>query len=59
VLTEGFPQNISLMEMSKVVPQLLREYKLTLANPDKPWKIQNMWFVQQSDLEVLLECRRK
>jgi cytochrome P450 len=55
----GFPQNISLMEMSKVVPQLLREYTLTLANPGKPWETRNMWFVQQSGLDVYLERRRK
>ncbi|KAA8893336.1 cytochrome P450 [Sphaerosporella brunnea] len=51
-------KNISLMEMSKIIPQLLREYKLTLANPDKSWKTRNMWFVQQSGVDIILERRK-
>lgn len=46
------------MEMSKIIPQLLREYKLTLANPDKSWKTRNMWFVQQSGVDIILERRK-
>jgi hypothetical protein len=46
------------MEMSKIVPQILREYKVTLANPEKKWSTRNMWFVQQSGLDVILERRK-
>ncbi|KAL1962436.1 hypothetical protein VTN77DRAFT_9707 [Rasamsonia byssochlamydoides] len=50
-------KNISLMEMHKIVPQLLREFDIQLHDP-KEWKTRNVWFVQQEGLEVDL-VRRK
>ncbi|KAL2059856.1 hypothetical protein VTL71DRAFT_10011 [Oculimacula yallundae] len=40
-------KNISLLEMSKFVPQLLREFKLEWA-ADEDWTIQSTWFAKQS-----------
>ncbi|KAK7204357.1 putative cytochrome P450 [Myxozyma melibiosi] len=51
-------KNISMMEMSKVVPQLFREYKVSLATPDLEWEVRNYWFVQQENLFVKVERRR-
>ncbi|KAI9035581.1 cytochrome P450 [Aspergillus affinis] len=39
---------ISLMEMQKVVPQLLRSFDIQL-HEDKPWKVRNAWFMQQEE----------
>jgi cytochrome P450 len=50
-------KNISLMEMHKIVPQLLREFDLQLHEPKKDWKTRNVWFVQQEGLEVDLVRR--
>ena len=36
-------KNISLLEMTKVIPLLLREYKLSLADPGKEWVVRNKW----------------
>jgi cytochrome P450 len=51
-------KNISLMEMAKIVPQLLREYKISLADEGRKWETKNMWFVQQSGVVVRLEKRK-
>jgi cytochrome P450 len=50
-------KNISLMEMAKIIPQLLREYKIALAHPKKEWKTKNVWFVQQSGVDCVLTRR--
>jgi len=34
-------KNISLMEMTKIVPQLLREFEMTLAYRGREWKTKN------------------
>tara|TARA_R110002060_G_scaffold61025_1_gene70612 strand:+ start:760 stop:921 length:162 start_codon:yes stop_codon:yes gene_type:complete len=33
--------------MAKLIPQLLRDFDIELANPDKEWKTTNKWFVKQ------------
>ena len=36
-------KNFSLMEMSKVVPLLLRKFAVSLAAPEKEWVVRNNW----------------
>lgn len=43
-------KNISLMEMQKIVPQLLREFEIRLHRPEEEWEVSNVWFVQQEGL---------
>ncbi|KAJ6083488.1 hypothetical protein N7467_007623 [Penicillium canescens] len=50
-------KNISLLEMHKLVPTVLRRFEITLSNPEEPWKLHNAWFVKQSGLYVLLKTR--
>ena len=52
-------ENISLMEMQKVVPQLLRYFEFSLADKDVEWTTLNRWFNSQKDLLVNLRLRRK
>ncbi|KAH1669307.1 hypothetical protein KXW65_006818 [Aspergillus fumigatus] len=51
-------KNISLIEMHKIIPQLLREFEIRLHSPEKEWKTKNVWFVQQEGLVCDLVCRR-
>ncbi|OIW35197.1 cytochrome P450 [Coniochaeta ligniaria NRRL 30616] len=44
-------KNISLMEMSKLVPQLIRNFDIQLVHPDRPWKTTNWWLVKQADMD--------
>jgi cytochrome P450 len=41
---------ISLTEMHKMIPELLRKFELKLHSPEKEWKTKNIWFVQQEGL---------
>ncbi|KAI1066927.1 hypothetical protein LB507_011384 [Fusarium sp. FIESC RH6] len=50
-------KHISLMELHKVVPQLLRKYHVEMADPEVDWKVLNRWFVQQRDFTCLLRKR--
>jgi cytochrome P450 len=43
-------RNISWIEMMKVIPELLRQYRVELTYPDKEWETCNHWFVQQKGL---------
>jgi len=43
-------KNISLIEMHKIIPQLLRDFEIRLHSPEKNWKTRNAWFVQQEGL---------
>jgi cytochrome P450 len=50
---------ISLMEMAKVVPQLLREFEVRMHPLDAEWKCRNVWFVQQTGFICRLTRREK
>jgi cytochrome P450 len=50
-------KNISWIEMMKVVPELLRKFKVELADPQKEWEVKNRWFVQQEGLICRLTKR--
>lgn len=43
-------KNISLLEMSKLVPQVLRRFEFELADPEKEWTLHDFWFVRQTGL---------
>ncbi|KAH7257841.1 cytochrome P450 [Fusarium tricinctum] len=45
-------KNISLLEIYKVVPSLLRRFEIDFEDPSKEWKIINAWFVKQTDFNV-------
>ncbi|KIW64809.1 hypothetical protein PV04_09717 [Phialophora macrospora] len=50
-------KNISLLEMYKLVPALLMRFEIEFADPTKPWKLHNAWFVKQSEFKVRLRRR--
>jgi cytochrome P450 len=52
-------KNISLMEMAKLVPQLLREFTFELTYPEKEWTTTNVWFVIQRGLICNLTPRAR
>ncbi|KAL0262176.1 hypothetical protein SLS55_003615 [Diplodia seriata] len=53
-------KHISMMEMMKVVPQLLREFEVELeGGDDREWKVKNRWFVQQEGLICTLRRRER
>ncbi|KAI1064255.1 hypothetical protein LB506_008055 [Fusarium annulatum] len=48
-------KNISLLELYKLVPTILRIFELELVNPETPWKLHNAWFVRQMDFNMTQE----
>ena len=43
-------RNISFIEIQKVITQLLRQYEVTLAEPEKAWDVSNVWMVSLHSL---------
>ncbi|POS71569.1 hypothetical protein DHEL01_v210040 [Diaporthe helianthi] len=51
-------KNISMLEMCKLIPQLVREFDFRLADPNAELKTYNAWFVKQADLKVIVSERK-
>jgi cytochrome P450 len=45
-------KNISLMEMQKLVPQLMRYFEFSLVDQEREWVTLNRWFNTQKGLDV-------
>ncbi|KAI8962619.1 cytochrome P450 [Daldinia sp. FL1419] len=43
-------KHIAMIEVTKLVPQLLRRFELGLTYPDREWETKNVWFVKQKGL---------
>lgn len=47
-----------MMEMCKLIPQLVRKFDFRLADPNAQLKTYNAWFVKQADLKVTVGERK-
>ncbi|KAK1484646.1 hypothetical protein CTAM01_12890 [Colletotrichum tamarilloi] len=50
-------KNISIMEVGKVVPQILRQFSLEWASSEPEWQVTTYWFAKQSGLLVRFNPR--
>ncbi|RDW74284.1 cytochrome P450 [Aspergillus mulundensis] len=50
-------KHISILEMSKLIPRILREFEFTAER--REWKTENHWFVKPVDFEVRVRRREK
>ncbi|KAM3526846.1 hypothetical protein NHJ13051_003226 [Beauveria bassiana] len=50
-------RHISILEMSKIVPLLVKKYDFEAVNGDAPWKTRNVWFVKPVDFRVMVKRR--
>ncbi|KAJ9132171.1 Cytochrome p450 [Pleurostoma richardsiae] len=50
-------KNISLLEIYKVIPTLLRRFEISFQDPSQDWELCNSWFVKQSNFQVRFELR--
>jgi hypothetical protein len=50
-------KNISIMEMGKFIPQILRHFDVEWASSQPEWKTHTAWFSKQSDFHVILRRR--
>ena len=50
-------KHISILEMSKLIPRLVRDFEFTLTNPEREWDTENFWFVKPMDFHVTVKRR--
>ncbi|KAL9640463.1 MAG: hypothetical protein Q9164_000282 [Protoblastenia rupestris] len=51
-------KNISLSEIYKLVPQIVRLFHIRLADPSRDWKTHNYWFNKQTEVYTCIKKRR-
>ena len=49
---------ISLMEMSKLIPELVLRYNMQFVDAEHPWTVANDWFVRQTDFKIKITKRK-
>ncbi|KAK1779694.1 cytochrome P450 [Copromyces sp. CBS 386.78] len=50
-------KNISLLEIYKLVPSLLRRFEIEFDDPNREWEIVNAWFVKQNNFITRFKVR--
>ncbi|KAI6351572.1 hypothetical protein MCOR25_009867 [Pyricularia grisea] len=50
-------KNISLLEIYKVVPSLLRRFEIEFKYPEQEWELVNAWFIRQNNFWVRFKTR--
>ena len=51
-------RHISFLEMSKLIPKMVREFDFELENPKQDWTTTNYWFVVPNDFQVRVKHRK-
>ncbi|KAK5328542.1 hypothetical protein LTR93_002327 [Exophiala xenobiotica] len=52
-------RHISFLEMSKLIPQIVRKFDFQLEYPDRPWSTENNWFIKPTDFRVKVKIRQE
>jgi len=52
-------RHISELEMSKLIPRLVRDFEFELEKPAKHWETENFWFVKPIDFNVRIRMAEK
>ncbi|KAK4656761.1 hypothetical protein QC762_207060 [Podospora pseudocomata] len=52
-------KNISMMEIYKALPELIRDYDFELVDPKKEWTLINRWFHQPKNVQTIVTKRKK
>ena len=50
-------RHISFLEMSKLIPKIVREFDFELESPDREWTTTNYWFVVPNDFRMKIKVR--
>lgn len=51
-------KHISILEMSKLIPRLVRDFDFELVNTEREWETENFWFVKPVDFNVRVRRRQ-
>ena len=52
-------KNISLMEMNKLIAELMLRFDIEMAEKDAEWTVYNDWFVKQEGFRVKVSKRQE
>lgn len=50
-------KNISLLEVYKLVPSMLRRFEIQFKDPRQEWELVNAWFVKQKNFTTVFSMR--
>lgn len=52
-------RHISFLEMSKLIPLVVRKFDFELEHPEREWNTVNYWFVKPTDFRVKVTVRKQ
>jgi cytochrome P450 len=52
-------KNLAILEVHKTVVELLRNFEISIVNPEKPWKSHNALMFLQSDFKAKIRLRKR
>ena len=58
MLMGSIGRHVSMLEMTKLVPQLLRRFDIEWTSPSPEWDIVGYWFAKQNGVVMRLRKRR-
>jgi cytochrome P450 len=50
-------RNLAMMQLTKIIVELYRNFDIKLADPDKEWTVSGGWLTRQSNMEAVLTKR--
>lgn len=50
-------KNLAMMQLTKIIVELYRNFEITLAQPNKEWKVSGGWLTRQSEMDTILTKR--
>ncbi|KAI0865193.1 cytochrome P450 oxidoreductase [Xylaria cubensis] len=50
-------RNLAMMQLTKIIVELYRNYDIMLAQPEKEWKVSGGWLTRQSDMPMIIGKR--
>ncbi|KAK6005955.1 hypothetical protein QM012_006365 [Aureobasidium pullulans] len=52
-------RNLAMMQLTKIIVELYRNFDITLADPNKDWSVSGGWLTRQSEMDMILTKRNR
>ncbi|KAI1811398.1 cytochrome P450 [Poronia punctata] len=50
-------KNLAMMQLTKIIAELYRNFQITLVKPDSDWKVTGGWLTRQTEMDAILTKR--
>ncbi|KAI0096639.1 cytochrome P450 oxidoreductase [Nemania sp. FL0031] len=50
-------RNLAMMQLTKIIVELYRNFDIMLAHPEKEWKVSGGWLTRQTDMDMIIGKR--